>query len=508
MKNLLNYHSTFRFVLAGSGGLLLLGTLLACQGGRAKVAPARVEGPSEPAKGGGKAPEPRATALEPGSGTPGTMVLIHGEGLTQDARVHFNANPAQGAPGSAEVQWVDEHTLKTWVPEGATSGGVQVTTSAGPASFGDFQVLPSRGACLGLPLLEVPDSNDGHGRKLDFPSLRRTAQYESLAYPKAPIFHPYHPLEDGSLRHAKVASQITLNLQLPESFRPALPDSVQAKLKELGLAPGQVDILVVSQDQPWTAGTPMLFRPHYWTDPEAPSHGTYDTHTTVHAGFFEAEPGVQFHGYPHGAFIQQAISVHPGDGGVIVSSPDVMGVAGLDPGHSQAFWTLTLNGKRAAATLHLILEDKDQDALEALSLQVATVKDLLNGLARSPLATRPIVARLFALGRPLVTGIHRLPGTERGWMIHGNGLTGATAVTLGGEAVPALTVLDDTRIRVEGPRTARSTEAIVVTTPFGESTPQSFLDARKAPKPERHHGDHPHLGHHPHGHRPHHGHPH
>ena len=159
---------------------------------------------------------------------------------------------------------------------------------------------------------------------------------------------------------------------------------------------------MVSQDQPWLA--PMLFRPHYWTDPEAPRNGTYHTHRQIQAGIFGAEPSVHFVGHTPGEWIEAEVVVHPQQDGdpdsLVLSSPDNMAVAGLSPEQSQAFWTLTRCGDRAAATLHLLLNDADQATLEGLLPSSPTLRALLDQLQASPLATTPMVASLKALTLP------------------------------------------------------------------------------------------------------------
>ena len=451
------------------GACLLLLALVACKGGGGKSPQVR---PAEPkVQAETPNPAPLLQHFEPAAGIPGTAVTLRGAHFTLESKVTFHG----GVPARWEL--LNDHSILAWVPAGSASGPITIETKGGSVSSTPFTILPSRADALDAPFVEVPNSRDHKTRKVDFPGHRRTQQYEFFSLPKAPVFHPYHPYDpgDGSLRNPdKGTLQVNLNLKLPEAFYPALPASVRAKVAELALEPGHVDIFVVSQDQPWTSATPMLFRPHYWTDPDAPANGTYDKATRIHAGIFEAPGGVHFQGSPSGAFLEAGVQVHPDENTVIVSSPDNLGVAGLDPDHSQAFWTLTSTGTRAAATLHLILNDADQEALEELMPGMNTLRELVTQLEGSTLlAPTPMVASLKALTRPQATLTQLAAGASRKWIIAGNGFTGATAVSAGGHPLPAarFTVKDDTLLVVKLPAGTPLPCDLVITTPLGVSEP-------------------------------------
>jgi hypothetical protein len=239
---------------------------------------------------------------------------------------------------------------------------------------------------------------------LDFPMARRTDQYRIVGLPQAPVFHPYDLIGDHNLREGKMAPQFSFNLQLPADFFEVLPPSVAARIAALGIPREQVDIFWVVQDQPWT-GEPLLFRPHYWTDPQAPSQGVYHQNRKVHAGLFEAPPGIHFRGHRPEDFVAADLSVHGpehGAGTILASPPGVLVMEGLDHRRSASFWTLTQSGHRAAATLHALLNDADQAALEALSPQVTTLRTLLRELEAegSPLRGTPMVDKFRQLLRP------------------------------------------------------------------------------------------------------------
>ena len=465
--------ASYKNFRAWSVGLGILVTLGGCKG-RNKEVPSAPQSPSPAVQPAPEATAPAVASFEPKDGVPGTELTLHGSGFTAEAQVIFNG--AVRVPAMV----LDGTVLKVWVPEGAGTGSLQVQMATGSATApAPFTVLPSRASALAMPFAEVPSSNDRRTRKVDLPGPRRTEQYAVLTLPKAPVFHPYHPLDlaNDSLREGKLIVQVSLNLQLPEAFHPALPDSLKAKLKELSLAPDQVDILVVSQDQPWSA--PMLFRPHYWLAPEAPTHGAdYNLTREVQAGLFEGGPEVHFVGHAPGDWVSANVSVHSGADNLILSSPDNLAVAGLNPYRSRAFWTLTQCGPRAAATLHLMLNDADQATLEGLMLRAGNLRQLIQLMEHSPLGATPMVASLKALNRPVITGVrayrprrprkalHQLPPTFTTLEVTGNGFTGATAVTAGGRPAAQWSVVDDTRMRVVLADRNPGVD-LVVTTPMG-----------------------------------------
>ena len=418
---------------------------------------------------------PAITAIAPQLGSAGTEFSIHGEHFSEVTRISI---------GTAQVlafRVENEKLIRAWLPKKAATGLVSLDSVAGfavspsPLRVVPATARPSRQAMLDQPFVEVPGSRDQHSRKLDFPELRRTAQYEVLSLPKAPVFHPYHPSgsEDGSLQPGHDLIQFSLNLKLPAVFQEVLPPAIQARLLERGLGPDQVDMFCVSQNLPGTAA--LLFRPHYWTDPEAPAHGSYQSAHQVQVGIFEAAPAVHFLGHQPGTILQANISVHPGEHSIIVSSPDNLAVAGLTPLHSQSFWTLTQVHGRAAATLHLLLSQAEQPVWEAILLRAGTFRELLGELKASPLAGSAIATNLERLARPRVessltlanTGILRL-------LFKGSGFTGASALTIDGRPKLFLDVISDNALSICVPELSQGRHQVIVQTPLGACDPVDF----------------------------------
>jgi hypothetical protein len=90
----------------------------------------------------------------------------------------------------------------------------------------------------------------------------------------------------------------------------------------------------------------------------------------------------------------------------MISSPPNLPVDGLDPATTRAVWSLVQDDQnpdpayrgRTAVVLHLILNDADQGALEALTPGVHTFGDLLKAMGADPVLGRsPATASLREL---------------------------------------------------------------------------------------------------------------
>ncbi len=246
-----------------------------------------------------------------------------------------------------------------------------------------------------------------NGRPAVTLGMGRTQQY-GIGLPQAPVFHPYHPAGDDPNPgpHARDGIGIVSTpfaARLHGGHFAALPQSVIAALAAENINPANVDINIVEQNMPWTPNTQILFRPHYWTDPAAPTFGNYNTANQVRAGLFETDGGLSIAGQAPGAMGAYGISVHPGPeqagrGPVVVSSPDNMAVLGLGHLNSTSGWSVVRNGQRAAVTLHLALNDDDHETFQNCMLSFQDLNDLILGLADNRLGG-PWVAKLTALIR-------------------------------------------------------------------------------------------------------------
>jgi len=419
-------------------------------------------------------PAPVLTAFQPAGGPPGTEVTLDGQHLGTFTEVRYGtlvvpADRIERRAGGLRFRVPDDANLPAVIAV-ATPGGD--TQTAAP-----FQLAPSRITALNQPLARR--DLDFAGWRLDFPQERRTAQYD-LGLPLAPVLHPYNPGENGAMREDHFFPAYPVSLLLPAAFYPALPRALRDRVAALGLDPARVDILVAGQDCPYPGtlganGAPdpdrtYLYRPHYWTDPEAPYQGVYVREHRLQAAFFEAEGDLLVSGHPAGTLFPFTITTHgPGatQAGTILSSGFSEPVTGLDPTRTTAFWSLVVLGDRAAATLHLLLADAHLALFNQAAPGLATLGDLF--AATPDLAATRAFQMLRALGRPLVEGA-AAEDTPAGRILHlnGTGLAGATSVRLGDASLP-FAALSDARIRVTLPGGAAG--EVTVTTPLGTSDP-------------------------------------
>ncbi|NTV75051.1 MAG: hypothetical protein HGA66_12700, partial [Holophaga sp.] len=407
----------------------------------------------------------------------GTVVTLRGKNLNRAGRV------MKDGVEIPHQLLVDGTTLHFPIPPGMTSGPLSFqavpdgalptipafTVTAPQADRVGFlatPLAPKRVQPGAMPILDP--TNPGFDL-LDFPAEMRTQQYGVLNFPKAPIFHDYDPFLDNVRPGRHTGTFCTLALKLPQAFMEAVPRTLRDKVHALGLAEDRVDLFCVSQDMPYLDDAGYLFRPHYWTDPDAPATvtapGAYNENRTVEVGLFDAPPAFHFQGHGPDDFFPGPVHVHD-DGHFVLSSPAaVMNLTGLDHTTTAAFWTLVRLGDRAAATLHLFLNDADQTAMNARAGTTNSVRTLFRAAAAMP--GNPAAQKLMALMRPVVTAVHPGPAYfgHRDLLVTGSGFAGATAVRLG--AVPAVIfkVLGDNLIlatvtdKAHGPCT--------VTTPLG-----------------------------------------
>jgi len=423
---------------------------------------------------------PVLTAMAPAEGVAGTEVTFTGFNLDGVADLRYGGTPLFPGTWQLDTRSVPGR-IRATVPVGAATGAFTLTNPAGAAcTSAPFTVrrLPNRAALLEET---IPMTFRGWRFSRDYPASHRARQYGILAFPKAPVFHAYHPYSDDgtgdptrAIRPGHIFPGFPLHLRLPaDRFLEVLPPGAQAQLGTLPVPANPLELHVVCQDQPYLGQ--MLFRPHCWLYPKTPELGTQAEGREAWMGLYTAPgaPVVQFAGAAPGAFLPgPATLVHPagdaaGPPSMMVSSSNTHQVAGLDFEATRTLWSLVhdqhgpvLPG-RTAATLHLLLDDQDQEALAALAGDpaVVTFRDLLRAMHASPVlgpASGPAPAALTALAelvRPRLTGAQladppRGPGGPQPVVLLGSGFSGAfpgslPEVTVDGIAATGITVADD-----------------------------------------------------------------
>ncbi len=418
-------------------------------------------------------------AMAPLEGPPGTVVTVKGMNLD-------HAGPVmKDGVAIPDQMLVDGTTLHFPIPPGMTSGALRfraVPDGASPTlpaftvtvppvervAFLDTPLAPRRVQPGAMPFMDP--GNPGFDL-LEYPAGMRTRQYGILHFPKAPLFHNYDPFLDNVRPGRHTGAFCTLALKLPQAFMEAVPRTLRDKVHALGLAEDRVDLYCVSQDMPYLDDAGYLFRPHYWTDPDAPATvtapGAYNENRTVEVGLFDAPAAIHFQGHRQDDFFAGPVHVHD-DGHSVLSSPaGVMNLQGLDHTTTTAFWTLVRLGDRAAATLHLFLNDADQAALNHHAQTTKSVRKVFWTAAAMP--GNPALQKLTALMRPVVTAVYPGPAFSghRDLLITGSGFTGAMGVRLGTVPATIFKVLGDNLILATVPASVGGPWACTVTTPLG-----------------------------------------
>lgn len=205
--------------------------------------------------------------------------------------------------------------------------------------------------------------------------------------PRMPMFHPYNPITDTNPQTEASGStgipHTVLTLKCPPKTSEFLPESIKNLLTSSGTPPEKIDVFVVSQNTPWAAA-PLLMRPHYWMHGRPLDHDKTITdrkgiNTQCQIAICSTNPdpnnpiscdGMQNTFTPkldmssHGS--NKPTEVIQGS----ICSPDGIGVlSGISANQTTSFFSIVkiLDGPtagRIAVTLHWLLNDKDEVALE------------------------------------------------------------------------------------------------------------------------------------------------
>jgi hypothetical protein len=222
-------------------------------------------------------------------------------------------------------------------------------------------------------------------RKLDI-NNGRSDHYLQINFPKAPIIHPYNPVDLEDKQHYRKRSGMltnTFNVKLPTATYYNLPPNIKNALQDRDISPQNTDIFFLTQDNPWKE-IDLLFRPQTWIDE------VYSRDMLV--GFF-SDDGVIMRGHDENILHSENSSIHSQTMDLDentkliynVSSPDNMKIDGLDYQVTKSFYPVVIDGDRAVVTLIWMLNDEDQAAIESLSLRVNNMKEFiaaLNGNAK------------------------------------------------------------------------------------------------------------------------------
>jgi len=233
----------------------------------------------------------------------------------------------------------------------------------------------------------------------------------ALTLPKAPVIHPYDILENSRKNFgipkfyytACLDDKLNIFNQLPESQK------IMEFLNEEKIHLKTVERFVVVQSDPWK-GIQRLLRPHYWTSSKAPTYSNvaYWDNVKVRTAIFSPHESVKLIGLKegavkNGAFVEESAIVHNqfNQGKVVQSaeiqiSPNNLGLLGIREDKTSLFWSIVAAGGKTAVTLHVILNDKDEEELQKKNITtLGSLKDELNKLYTEIINTKTIREPLY-----------------------------------------------------------------------------------------------------------------
>ncbi len=202
--------------------------------------------------------------------------------------------------------------------------------------------------------------------------------YKQLHLPKIPVVHPYHP-EGGSVADQRLNHGVpifSVAQSLPNRGAKQWPAGVSEQLKRVNVSPENVEVFFCVQDRPWQ-NTPLLLRPHPWLHPHAPfQQKGYNKVSGAFVGVFDLHSSIDT--LP----LVRGISSHSGQSDMVVYSATQMPVEGVeDFTQTHAFYSLCIEPetRKAALTLHWLLNDADQIRVQAVLEQTNTLAEFIKG---------------------------------------------------------------------------------------------------------------------------------
>ncbi|OJW53312.1 MAG: hypothetical protein BGO67_01000 [Alphaproteobacteria bacterium 41-28] len=235
-----------------------------------------------------------------------------------------------------------------------------------------------------------------------YPNGLETTQQYGFGLPTAPVFHPYdlqHISDVGGTLIGYRYPSFSFSAKLPgytPQFELQAPDDLKRNLA--GIRNEDIDVFIIAQDRPSSAAVPMLFRPQYWLDPDAPfeEEGNINHDFAIQAGLFSGVPGAPLiHDQPAGGLINQNVSVHnglPDNPELLVSSGNTLHIDNLGYGRSHVFYSLTKHGAKAAIVKHFILNTDDEETFQNVLIASPTLREFKNNLR----GARAYLSRDFA----------------------------------------------------------------------------------------------------------------
>lgn len=202
--------------------------------------------------------------------------------------------------------------------------------------------------------------------------------YTQLQPPLLPSIFPYEPTEDERLNFGVPSFSVAATIRQP--LEDQVPGGVLEQLKANGMSVDNLEIFFCVQNMPWN-NSAFLLRPHPWLKPDAPvNQADYNHSSNIQVSV--SDIGIRFPqlGAIDNVRVYATRAEHATRAGNVVYSGEpqfrVEGVQNFNNTH--CFYSLcvdgTTNPKRAALTLHWLLNDADHAQISPLLPNTLTLE--------------------------------------------------------------------------------------------------------------------------------------
>ncbi|HXH54304.1 MAG TPA: hypothetical protein VNK03_00955 [Gammaproteobacteria bacterium] len=196
--------------------------------------------------------------------------------------------------------------------------------------------------------------------------------YEALHVPLLPSVFPYNPTDDQRKNFGLPSFSVAATIQQP--LEDQIPSGVLEQLSANGMSVANLEMFFCVQNMPWN-NSAFLLRPHPWLKPDAQTNqANYNHSSNIQASI--SDIGVRF---PQLGAIDK-VRVHAARAGNVVYSgePQFAIEGAQDFNNTHCFYSLCVDGatnpKRAALTLHWLLNDADHKRISALLQNTPTLE--------------------------------------------------------------------------------------------------------------------------------------
>jgi hypothetical protein len=197
--------------------------------------------------------------------------------------------------------------------------------------------------------------------------------------PNVPFFAPQDQTEGVRINGGVINFPFVLRVP-GQHFGGNLPPEIQEQLRADNINPTNLYMAIVAQDMPYSEQTRMIFKPHTYLYPNAPSQQEgYDQQQDIQTTLFDVRDNlIHFVGRENGQMQREHIRVFQQNGATVLSAENgqVEGISHLNPMRFFSYTTYQDNNTRAAIVCcHLLLKDNQCQALQN-ALITRTIENL------------------------------------------------------------------------------------------------------------------------------------